>query len=311
VVKNFVLNEDIVWTEQIMDMYNAAYISIRNITMGDPLLQWSFPADGNIYSILNRPNVFQYGKPMENITTGGTISQTNTISSVNASTRTHRSNFYLSNETTAAYGFSQSITVFGGVFAGVGGLGAIGGVLGGKIKNLFSFDVKAGVTLSFDFSMSNEQSTSFIEQVESGYSLLDNDVEDQLSVLVIQPIAQNHTPYFEYFGGRSSCPPEEGSIYIDNPSLQVFDLETGGASNIGDLENVPDGQAGIFNLLLANQSPFETRELSVRIDPSTNENGGIFTLNGTPLNTTNYVASLPSLGTDTLTLSVERGPLFL
>ena len=57
----------------------------------------------------------------------------------------------------------------------------------------------------------------------------DDDSVDAFSVTVVQPIAQNHTPYFNFFGGFTSCPAEEGAIAVDNPKIAI--VQGGGTTD--------------------------------------------------------------------------------
>ncbi|MEL6986816.1 MAG: hypothetical protein AAGK97_03210, partial [Bacteroidota bacterium] len=163
------------------------------------------------------------------------------------------------------------------------------------------------------FSRTNERQTTVEESVEVGYTIYDDDITDAFSVAVIQGADQFHTPYFEQFGGHTSCPPEAGTVWVDNPLISILDPETGATSDTKELFNVPADEAAVFRIVIENQTPLASlpdRETVVFLENENNDNGAVIKLNGIDLSVANFMDSLAAFEPDTLTLTIERGPVF-
>ena len=323
----FVLNEDIVWDDQLINIYNAASAAIRNLLQGQDLSIWSFPYIGDqsqvdlnvplgdfnlvdLVSILTAPGLADYtnnfGDQVKNITTGGNVLIEESINNAQASTTSMSNSVFLGTELDLALVFGGSSEIVVGTFAGVGG-----GVTFATVQELFETEVKVGTKIEAQFTRSNSYASTLEESVEVGYTIFDDDNVDALSFAVVQAVTPNSTPYFDYFGGHSSCPPEDGSVFVDNPKIAILDLESGGTSQTKSLFNVPAEEAATFYVIVENQSPIAsqpTRELEVYLESGSNDNGAVITINGVSLNNSTYIDSFSVGEPDTLILTVERGP---
>lgn len=311
--ENFELFDDLVWSDPVMDMYNAANISIRNIANGNNLSgAYTYPANDNIYAILNHPDVVAYtgsfGNPVKNITTGGQIQIEESFENVQSSSRTQQSNFFIDAELSISAGIDKEEEFVLGLFSGAG-LGAFAGVFGGKVESVGSFTLEGGITTSFNMERSNSSTSALTNSVETGYTIFDDDAEDAFSIAVIQPVSQNQTAYFEFFGGRSSCPYEEGAVPVDNPLLAFYDPQANATSPTKELNFIPADESGLFYLLVENGTNIPSqpdRDLTISLDPSSNENGAIVVLNGVNLSNTDYQTTLPAKSPDTILLEISR-----
>ena len=312
--ETFELNEEIVWNDAVMDLYNAASISIRNIARGtNEDNQWNY--NENTQGILTQAEAngdfASYGKPVENITAGGGLTIEKSIQNVSSSTRTNTSTFYVGAEISSVFSVGEESEIVVGGFAGAG-VGAFAGVFAGTIIQVASVDTKLGIKGTFEYTKSNSGTKAFENQVETGFTLSDDDPIDAFSVTAIQGISQSQTPYFEFFGGFTSCPAEEGAIFIDKPALAI-EIGGGTTDNIL-LQNVDPDEAALIQMVAANLTPLASqpaRDLTISLDPSTNVNGAVLTMNGTSLNNGNL--DLVGVEANTplnLSLTVERGPLF-
>ena len=325
----FILFDEIIWDAQLIEFYNAAATAIRNLIEGGEVTTWAFPYQGNpafidltiplidfalvnFQEILSLPGIQTYaqtfGPQVENITTGGNVMIEKSINNVQASTTNIQNSVFLSKEFEVQGTIGSSITVFGGFFAGLGA-----GVVGGIIKEISSPTFTLGRKANINFSRTNEYQTTVEESVTVGYTIYDDDITDAFSVAVIQGADQFHTPYFEQFGGHTSCPPEVGTVWVDNPLISILDPETGATSQTKSLFNIPADEAAVFQIIIENQTPLASlpdRETIVFLENEDNDNGAVVRLNGIDLAVANFMDSLAAFEPDTLTLTIERGPVF-
>ncbi|MFT4535889.1 MAG: hypothetical protein ACI9P5_003259 [Saprospiraceae bacterium] len=325
----YVLKEDIIWDSQLISLYNLGAVAIRELKKGGSqanLNAWKFPYVGannvdlmiplgsfnlvDFQSIENSPLftdfLSTFGDPVKNITTGGNVLTEVSINNVSSSETSSSFSSYIGTELDVALTFGGSSEIIIGGFAGLGG-----GVIFGSVLEVFSTEVKIGAKLDFKASFSNSSSNSVESAVEVGYTIFDDDNIDQLSVAAIQGVAQNMTPYFDFFGGRSSCPPEDGSIFVDAPRIAILDLESGGTSQTKSLFNVPEDEPAEYYVIVENQSPVSSqpdRELEVYLESGSNDNGAVVKINGVSLNNGTYIDSFSVGEPDTLILTIERGP---
>ena len=94
--------------------------------------------------------ISSYGMPVENITVGGGIALERSLNNVSSSTRSHVSNFYTTNEISAAAGVDNEVTIVAGAFAGVG-VGVFTGGFTGVLMESSVVKTKAGVKGTFEF----------------------------------------------------------------------------------------------------------------------------------------------------------------
>jgi len=326
----FVLKDEIIWDQQLINIYNAASAAIRNIQQGGDLNIWSFPYTGDqssvdlsipgvgfdlvdLGSILSNPGLIdytaQFGDQVKNITTGGNITIEESIENVSASETTMNQSIYLGTELDIAGSVGGDVTLETGGFAGLGA-----GVIFGTVTEVTSTEFTVGVAIETQATRSNNYTSSIEEAVEVGYTIFDDDNIDAFSFAVIQGVAPNMTPYFDYFGGHSSCPPEDGSVFVDDPTMGIIVTDPDGNEGSApshSLFNVPAEDAATFVIRAENQSPIASapdRELKLFLESSSNPNGAIVKLNGVSLNNAEYVDSFSVGDPQDLILTIERGP---
>ena len=266
----FVLNEDIVWNEDMINAYNATATAIRNLSdenLGlDAALVWQYgddAFDGTADYVDAQYNA-EYGILAENITFSGGVEFSKSISGAQASTKNFQSGFYLDSSTETLVGIEDETIIF----VGLGG---------GTIKKITEFGFQTGIATSFNYQISESKETTETNTVEVGYNFYDDDEDDHFSVTVIQGVSQNHTPYFSLLGGRSSCPPEEGPMLINDVDFKVLDGAS--ASYSMSMYDVPADEPAIFQVQLVNESPFgDTLDLVAFI--AANDNNADITLQG-------------------------------
>lgn len=308
----FSLNEDITWSDPIMDKYNAAILAIRNLSGPASSAIWNHTTNYNhiINTAATAGQISSYGMPVENITVGGGIAIERSLNNVSSSTRSHVSNFYTTNEVSAAAGVDNEVTIVVGAFAGVG-VGVFTGGFSGVLMESSVVKTQAGLKGTFEFKKSNKTSDAIENEIETGYTLSDDDSVDAFSVTVVQPIAQNHTPYFDFFGGFTSCPAEDGAIAVDNPKIAI--VQGGGTTDEILIQNVAEDELVQLDIIIESQTPISSqpeREVKVYLDAGTNLNGALLTLNGVDLNNGEFITTLDAFDPVTLSLTIERGPLF-
>lgn len=154
----------------------------------------------------------------------------------------------------------------------------------GVFNELFKADSKIGGI----FTLNTEFGEDFFDEITRtytvGYVLSDDDPGDQFSVTAIKPRTTGHTPYFQLLGGRSSCPPEVGTILRDRFDISLYDPETQATFDFQELRALDPNEPAIFYLQLTNLNPFgEQRDFFVYHEAESNENGAALRLNGLPL----------------------------
>ncbi|MEQ8704663.1 MAG: PKD domain-containing protein [Phaeodactylibacter sp.] len=154
----------------------------------------------------------------------------------------------------------------------------------GIIIESIDIENKIGVGLDLEFEWGKDfYSSSEVESTVS-YTFSDDDPGDQFSITAIQARDPGHTPYFQLLGGRSSCPPEVGTILRDRFDISLYDPETQSTFDFQELRALNPDEPAIFYLQLTNLNPFgEQRDFFVYHEAESNENGAALRLNGAPL----------------------------
>jgi hypothetical protein len=175
----------------------------------------------------------------------------------------------------------------------------------GTNTKVLDFKLGFGYTYNYRKETSIIESTAADTTVTTGYVLSDDDDGDQYSVTSIRGISPNHTPYFELVGGRSACPPFEGTILRERPQLTLESPNGQGVNNVQ--YNIPADGTATFPLAIKNENPFnEARWFYVNIDPRSNPRGAWVFLDGLLLSEELY--RVPANEPLYATLQVERGP---
>ncbi|MFK7935739.1 MAG: hypothetical protein AB8G22_19655, partial [Saprospiraceae bacterium] len=297
----FIINDptSIVWDNQLVDLYNQAGAAIRNLTdsVPDPntLLTWAYNDEREDYVDSEYDALF--GAAAENYTYGGATSIEKSYKAARTSTKKFSNSYNFSTNISQSFDFKDDVTFIVAPF----GLG--------KLVKVVDFDVQAGATAKFNYNISESRSLATSENVNVSYKLADGDIGDQFSTTVIQGPSPNHTPYFSLLGGRSSCPPEAGTIFRDNANIQLIDPETGAGINELSVFNVAADESANFIIKLTNLNPFnESRNLIAFLDNASNTGGAVVKLGG------NFIGSQEFYGVEpgganavVLPLTVERG----
>ncbi|MEL6536678.1 MAG: LamG-like jellyroll fold domain-containing protein, partial [Bacteroidota bacterium] len=131
------------------------------------------------------------------------------------------------------------------------------------------------------FKESGSSVTDFAETTDIGYVLYDKDINDQISVDVIES-HKNNGPIFVTKGGRTSCPWEPqrlvqhyepaigtqlsaGTVARDQPTIDIFPRS---------LHNVPADEKATFRVILGNENYTDSvRFYSLYLDSRTNPDG--------------------------------------
>ena len=307
---NDTLKTDIEWSNDVINAYEKIVLILKSIeneltnSATPDCVDWDFPFDSpvdlddfneddfeDIIAIVGgsfEDYTDQFGNLGKSITLGGGVTFEESVN--NAQNGTY------SSVTTGYIGFEVDwVSTIDTKF------------FFGQAQNRF------GKRVDFTYTRSNEEANSVAEATTIGYVISDDDPEDQHSIVVIQPVDNASTHYFDYYGGRSSCPPEEGSIFVDAPKIAIIDTATGGTTTKAERNYVAPDEAAVFEVIIENQSPIPsepTRGVVVSMDPGSNRNGAIVTLNGVSLNNTNYQDTLEAFTPEVLGLTIERGPVY-
>lgn len=298
---NFIINDPstIVWDNELVDAYNKANAAIRNLSDPTPtpdvLQNWLFDLNRDDYE--DTEFDAEFGVAAQNFTFGGGTVRTESYEAARTSSKELKSNFNFSTNLGFSVDFKEEVNL---VLAPLGV---------GITKKLVSTDIQTGGSVNFTFDLTENRTVAQNSSVGISYTLADDDPGDQFSVTVIQGAAPNHTPYFSLLGGRSSCPPEEGTIARDDVRLQIIDPETGAATQEASQYDIdPDGTA-TFLLKITNNSPFnEARDFVLYLNPNSNTDGAFVRLGGNVLGSQEYYGV--EAGSDNsfiLPLTIQRG----
>lgn len=298
----FILNDEIVWTDNLLEQYNRASFAIRNIALDEANAD-DYGFNSGDWSNIDANNAgfsSTFGVLSENITQSGGISYDKSISNVQASNKSF----------TQAVTVGLGLDVFGGndieMSLGFGSPGAI------VINSSSNIETRFGVNAEIELGLTNNYTNELSESTEVGFTIFDDNTVDQHSVTIFQGPAQNHTPYFDLFGGRTSCPPEEGTILIDDPLVFIAEEVDGVEVSLEAVTryNVPADGTATFNVKMVNNNPFNnTRIIGLYLDPISNPLGAVVKLDGENITTAeafffDLVPGVPYYAT----LTVERGP---
>ena len=281
----FVLNADFKWTDETLLKYRITRMRLGELQEYFRVLAQDIPT-GPGYS---PPSLDKYNDDdddwEEKLDDGDEFYAENLTFSGLASIEKSYSYSVTSNST-----YTQHIYGDASVYAGImlisefdvstwAGIGA-----GVNVSTTQAIDVetRAGIELTFDFNIENQASTEETTTNTSGYVLSDDDPGDQFSVTVIKGIEQMHTPYFELFAGRSSCPYEPGTIPRDRPEIQL-EYSDGSPFPNNVLRDLDPEEQGFYALKLVNKAPEvfnEYRYYNLVVAPNANQNGAFLTAFG-------------------------------
>ncbi|MFT6809358.1 MAG: hypothetical protein ACJA01_002595 [Saprospiraceae bacterium] len=293
---------NILWDQTLIDIYNKASTSIRNLTADpDAPLDPKWYYDQNKIDIANSYNDVAYnslyGAGAENITFGSGVNVSRSFKSASAGSRSHTNSIYFDGD-----------VVFGLSWEAKTNLGFI------LSQEIIKIQGKFGAIVEYSYEESETHAYAQENTVEIGYTLADDDTEgigDQYSVTVIQGPTHNHTPYFELVGGRTSCPVEDGAITRDLVDINLFDINIGQplASPQSQYNVDPDGVATYY-LQLTNLNPFgETqRDFKVFLDNQSNQNGAFVRLGSALLGNQIFYDVAPGPNNSlVIPLTIQRG----
>jgi alpha-tubulin suppressor-like RCC1 family protein len=253
----FAVNTGFKWTDDALTRYKVARMKINELSTYFKRLEKQIVA-GPGYT---PPSLAKFDNNLEALK--GTLTDEDNL---------YAENITFSGQTSVEKSFSNAYTttqaytqqIYGGasLYAGIlfrteldvstwGGIGA--GVEVNPVT-LLEGQIKAGAEISFDFNIENSVETSTTTTKTSGYVLGDDDAGDQFSVTVIKGLEQMHTPYFELFAGRSSCPYEPGTIPRDQPEIQL-EYPDGSPFENNVLRDVDVSGPAYYSLKLVNKAP--------------------------------------------------------
>lgn len=269
---SFVLNDNILWTSDLVQKYESAVKATDDFFNVVDNLSDVSPAD--LESVINNyisPDFSGATGEVENTTfsAGVDISKSTTVTKTRTSTFEQRGYFNLD----AKLGVYLAARTSGGF---------------GLITEINVAENKAGLAIKLEYEWGQNRETTTETTVTSSYTLSDNDPGDQFSITAVKARDPGHSPYFQLFGGRSSCPPEPGTIYRDQFDISLIDLETQATFDEQTLVNLNPDDLATFWIQLNNGNPFnEQRDFYVYLDGASNTNGGIVQLNGVYMGSSN------------------------
>ena len=292
--------DNIVWNQELVDKYNVAETVLKNVVKdnwNNMPYDWEF-SESNLAKrqyYIDAQYEAMHGIAAENITFSSGADYTHTIESAKASSKTLSTSTMFSLESKIGLLLQHEI---GTSLAPLG----IGLVNGDDVISIAG-SILANIALDINISESYENALENTNNIS--YTLADDDAYDQFSVTVIQGIEPNQTPYFSLLGGRSSCPDEAGTIFNDDPHINL--LKNGGTTKRDEAFVIdPDGHA-TFKLLVSNDNPFHsTRDIAIRQIVGSNKSGAVLKIFGQPFfdNLFTNVSPYEPLQID---LTVERG----
>ncbi|MBL7812083.1 MAG: T9SS type A sorting domain-containing protein [Bacteroidetes bacterium] len=213
-------NREIKWTSDLMDKYNKVGKIIRDLSSDDWQLKFR---DGLIYSdgVLNNVNLNDgykemYGLDAENITFSGNTNFEKSVTVAKSESRSYNQFWSIDWDNFAGVTYDQEFNVI--TLAGFG-------VYAGFLKTIAGIKGRTGAIFGYNHEFERSRGNEKVEENTTGYVLTDNDAGDQFSVSVFRGNDPMQTPFFELLGGRSSCPPEPGTIYRDQPQITLEDVD--------------------------------------------------------------------------------------
>lgn len=295
--KDTFILKDFEWTTVLRDKYNKLQEFVRDHE--DNYLQYpiySFEEDRlNDVKIDERYNSL-YGPDAENITFSGNTIYSKEVSVSESKSRGFTNSWTANLNEFLGLDFSTSKTILWGT----AGPGFFWGLEDKVIEN----NIQLGFSFSYNFKFEKFVDTTQTVKETVGFVLGDDEDGDQYSVTVIRGIDPSHTPYFDLLGGRSACPPYEGTILREKPLLS-FEWPNGVGVNSRQY-NVPSDGSATFPLALKNENPFnEGRWFYVYLDPASNPYGARVYLDGRLLTEELYL--VPANEPLYTTLQIERG----
>lgn len=310
-------NGNLKWDDNLLQAYSNTINAIR--ILSDPILvrddlrteAWFFHDNrgndnfgnlGGSLQIQRDALADRFGKPGENITFGGgtTLTKTMNVGYSHANSFNFSANASGSLKNSIGFG-KETIIENGLILAPVPGAGTFLSApnVVTNFEKTFTLNNKIKVQYSSD-AKTSEANTHKVS-----YKLSDNDTGDQFSVNVLQPLEYNHTPSFVLVGGRSSCPPEVGTIERDRPKLQI--IEGQGVTQEATQRNIPTDGVAHYQVKIVNTSIYEeTRSVVVYLDANTNINGAVIRLSGQLMGSQTFFSLQPNEEL-VLPLTIERG----
>ncbi|MBL7791419.1 MAG: PKD domain-containing protein [Saprospiraceae bacterium] len=271
-IDSFVMNDNILWTSDLIAKYESAVNATDEfLDVVDNLEELSASEMENIFNIYISPDFNGAYSEVENTTfsAGIDISKSVTVTKTNKSNYSQRGYF--------------SLDIKGGLFSEVEVETGFG-----LYTEITGYELAVGLAAELEYEWGSNIDRTFQTETTTTYTLKDNDPGDQFSVTAVKARDPGHTPYFQLFGGRSSCPPEPGTIYRDQFDISLIDLETQATFDELTLDNLNPDNFATFWVQLNNGNPFnEQRDFYVYLDGASNTNGGTIQLNGVDMGSSN------------------------
>lgn len=246
----FVLDTAFKWTNENIDRYRVARkaidklyqeVLVLNKNKNEYSLAVQTFKESN-FSTLRSQLTDADKQYAENITFSGNTSIEKSFSKTFASSNIITQTVYVNSSLYAGVLAGAKLTI--GTFIGLGG---------GATFSTETFDAeqRLGGEVTFDFTHNTESQESTSTTETSGYVLTDDDQGDQFSVTIIKGLQNNHTPYFELFAGRSSCPYEPGTLARDRPQL-TLEYSDGTPFENNILRDIKENESAVYALKVSN-----------------------------------------------------------
>lgn len=276
--------DSLIWTDELINRYRVAKKQINTLYEYQKIYSSGTtpPLD------YKKPDLSKYSEPRLN----GLINDLTDADKAVAENITFSGNTSIeksfTNSVSSSSAFSQSVFVNASLYVGLLvertlEIGTFAGVGAGATFNSKELEIekRIGGEITFDFNQTWETDQSTTTEETSGYVLSDDDAGDQFSVTVIKGLQNNHTPYFELFAGRSSCPYEPGTLARDRPRL-TLEYPDGTIVNNAQYD-VDTEEPAYFPLKISNLAPEifdEARYYTLIQAPNSNQFGAQVTADG-------------------------------
>lgn len=302
--EKFVPKTDLKFTQAMLDKYNACAQVVANLQSKD--YQFKFN-DGLVFSeaALRNWNIDAgakqfYGIEAENITFSGNTSYEKSVTVAQSKSRGHEQHWSMDMDFFFGVVNEQDVKLIT-----LGGFG----VMVGTEKQIVEFNTKTGAIFGYNTEFERTEVNSSAKENTVGYVLTDNDAGDQFSVTIFRGNDPLATPYFSLLGGRSSCPPEPGTILRDQPLIRLQD-EQGNFVNSVQYDLDPD-KILTLPVKFSNLAPQifnDEHYFTLGQVQNMNRFGAKLWMNGTRLGTTEF--RIPSGGSVYSNLEIERSDKF-
>ncbi|MBI1308002.1 MAG: T9SS type A sorting domain-containing protein [Bacteroidetes bacterium] len=257
--------DSIVWTQEMINNYNAVSQVVRDLKNSDYQLNkpsgYSF-SESRLKNVkIDQEYNSQYGADAERLAFSGGVIIEKSVGVSQSKSREFKQ--FSSFDVDAKFG----VTYGGELKLGLG----VGSIV---IKDVSKITGKSGFQVGYTHTYNSSEGNTIGKSNTTGYVLTDDDIGDQFNTFVFRGIDPAHTPYFTRPIGRSSCPYEPGTQPRDLPLISVEDYVA---------RDQDPNSVVVFPLTLGNAASSEYldwRYYEIGIAAGANSNGATLTADG-------------------------------